>query len=300
LCCFSALVILPLRVAGQSAEERYIQVYEAIQEGEALRRSGETGAALETLQRAKDSLQQLQTSHPSWNQSVVQYRLKFLSDSIETLRGDLDSRAQPVAKEAIPTDLTPAEALAEFRSMRQNIERLKSERDILEAKLKEALSAQPAALDPRELEKAESRLEALEKENGLLKVALEQREQELTDSGNNAEAVHQLRQRLEQAESELDAQEEVAAALRQEREILLDQLRNQKGDLAAELSVENENLRSRVNLLELRLAAANRRATNGASKNTNDRELMLDRAALEVRLATIDVEDATDTTETPA
>jgi hypothetical protein len=50
----------------------------------------------------------------------------------------------------------------------------------------------------------------------------------------------------------------------------------------------------------LRLAEANRRATNGASKNTNDRELMLDRAALEVRLATIDVEDATDTTETPA
>jgi len=42
----------------------------------------------------------------------------------------------------------------------------------LEAKLKEALAAQPAAVDPRELAKAQEQVKDLQKENELLKFSL--------------------------------------------------------------------------------------------------------------------------------
>src|SRR5437867_74109 len=45
------------------------------------------------------------------------------------------------------------------------------------SKLKEALSAQPAAFDPHELTKAEERIKTLQKENDLLKVSLNQAKQ---------------------------------------------------------------------------------------------------------------------------
>ena len=51
---------------------------------------------------------------------------------------------------------------------------LQADKAVLEAKLKEALSVQPAAVDPRELAKAEEKIRNLLKENDLLKVSLDQ------------------------------------------------------------------------------------------------------------------------------
>ena len=47
-----------------------------------------------------------------------------------------------------------------------------ADKALLEAKLKEVLSAQPAILDPHELAKAQDQIRALQKENELLKVSL--------------------------------------------------------------------------------------------------------------------------------
>ena len=51
---------------------------------------------------------------------------------------------------------------------------LQADKAILEAKLKEALAVQPAALDPRELARAEEKIRGCMKENDLLKVTLAQ------------------------------------------------------------------------------------------------------------------------------
>ena len=45
------------------------------------------------------------------------------------------------------------------------VQRLQGDNRLLSAKLKEALSVQPAAVDPRELARAEDRIRALQKEN---------------------------------------------------------------------------------------------------------------------------------------
>jgi len=54
------------------------------------------------------------------------------------------------------------------------VRQLQADKSLLEAKLKEALAAQPAPMDPRELAKAEEKIKALQKENDLLKVSLNQ------------------------------------------------------------------------------------------------------------------------------
>jgi hypothetical protein len=61
----------------------------------------------------------------------------------------------------------------QLKVLQAEVERLQADNRLLGAKLKEALSVQPAAVDPRELAKAEERIRALQKENALFKTQLE-------------------------------------------------------------------------------------------------------------------------------
>src|SRR5262249_52243111 len=58
--------------------------------------------------------------------------------------------------------------------LQDEVRELQGAKSNLEAKLKEALSSQPTAIDPRELTKAQDRIRSLEKENDLLKVTIAQ------------------------------------------------------------------------------------------------------------------------------
>ena len=54
------------------------------------------------------------------------------------------------------------------------MQKLQADNTTLQAKLKEALAAQPAAIDSRELARARETIRSLMKENDLLKVSLAQ------------------------------------------------------------------------------------------------------------------------------
>ena len=58
--------------------------------------------------------------------------------------------------------------------MQEDIGRLAAQNALLEARLREALSVQPAAIDPRELARADEKIKALQKERDLLAVSLQQ------------------------------------------------------------------------------------------------------------------------------
>jgi tetratricopeptide (TPR) repeat protein len=88
------------------------------------------------------------------------------------------------------------------------VDRLQADNRLLGAKLKEALSVQPAAVDPRELAKAEDRIRALQKENELFKMQLSQRA-----ASSPSPATQELT-------AKLNEQIEVAGTLRAENEIL--------------------------------------------------------------------------------
>ncbi|HMC29064.1 MAG TPA: tetratricopeptide repeat protein, partial [Verrucomicrobiae bacterium] len=66
----------------------------------------------------------------------------------------------------------PSDSDLQLNGLQEQVRQLQADKTILESKLKEAFAAQPAAVDPRELAKAEEKLRALQKENDLLKVTL--------------------------------------------------------------------------------------------------------------------------------
>jgi uncharacterized small protein (DUF1192 family) len=63
----------------------------------------------------------------------------------------------------------------QLKALQAEVQRLQAENQRLSAKLKEAVSVQPAGIDPRELARAEERIRSLMKENALAKAQLAQK-----------------------------------------------------------------------------------------------------------------------------
>ena len=78
----------------------------------------------------------------------------------------------PAAPATPPAPAISAEAENQIKNLQDQINGIEADRALLQAKLKEALAAQPAAIDPQELAKAQQQIRDLQKENDLLKTTL--------------------------------------------------------------------------------------------------------------------------------
>jgi len=133
--------------------------------------------ALPKYNEANAALRKLQKDFPDWNSEVVRYRLSYLANRVTILSaemgkpGRLDgaTNAGPVGSSGPPADWE-----IQMAGLREQIRQLQADKALLEAKLKEALSVQPAVSDPRELARIRARVEVVEKENTLLAATLAQ------------------------------------------------------------------------------------------------------------------------------
>jgi Flp pilus assembly protein TadD len=113
--------------------------------------------------------------------------------------------------------------------LHEQVQRLQADNTTLQSKLKEALGAQPAAIDSRELTRARETIRSLMKENDLLKVSLSQ--------GKTGTAPGR-------AGAELDALKLAELALAEANQKLAEQTAR-----AGKLALENQALQSRVQAL---------------------------------------------------
>lgn len=266
-------------------DDEYIQIYGVIQDADALGNSSQTGEALAKYIDAQTSLQRFQRIYPDWNRQVIQYRLNYLASRIAEIsaRTPVAATKTPIAAKP-PTTAPPAlslqprerEDFEHQRDMLQSrVQQLQVDKMMLESKLKESLAAQPAAVDPRELAKAEEKIRSLEKENSLLQVSVAQQQTKAAPPVDTA-AVEQMKQQLAETSQRLADQTKRADALAGERRALqtkLDSLipapwnatnlretkkaledANRKlgaqSKLASRLDAEKMNLMARVKLLE--------------------------------------------------
>jgi tetratricopeptide (TPR) repeat protein len=242
---------------AQSTDEQYVRIYNLMQQGVALEASGQSEAALTKYLEANTELKQLKRVYPSWNPKVVDYRLRFLAERIEAIPAGIPPTPPPVAVTPPPVTMSPAAGetspvapvvtnagQVELAALQESLRRLQSEKTILESKLREALATQPAAIDPRELTKAQDRIQTLLKENELLKAGLEEEKKRTAVVGDAqelaatkqalAEANSQLNERtaektaLEQRVATLTTTAMAAEALRAENELLKKQLAESK------------------------------------------------------------------------
>lgn len=200
-------------VMAAGPDDQYLAIYDLIQQGDNFSASQPKVAAEKYLQ-AQTQLQQLQSVSPNWNPDVVNYRLGYLADKLKELAQYVPAQTAPAAQQPNPAE--PVKPSAEnlqqqVLDLQQQVQQLTADKGKLEAKLKEALAAQPAAVDPQELAKAEAKIVALTKERDLLAVSLEQEKKKNKDT-----EIASLRQQLAAALEELanaksHAQQESAA-----------------------------------------------------------------------------------------
>jgi hypothetical protein len=151
--------------AQQDPDEKFVAIYGTIQQGDTQAASGEARNALASYLDAQTQLQRFQKIYPQWNPSIIDYRLNYLSDKIAMLQGG------PAPAQNVSTNSTEAaRAQAAQENFQAELQAAQNENMTLQAKLKEALAAQPATIDATELDRAQEQIRLLMKENELLKV----------------------------------------------------------------------------------------------------------------------------------
>lgn len=203
-------------------DDEYIQIYGVIQDADALGNSSQTGEALAKYIDAQTSLQRFQRIYPDWNRQVIQYRLNYLASRIAEISARTPVAAKPPTTAPPALSLQPRERedFEHQRDMLQSrVQQLQVDKMTLESKLKESLAAQPAAVDPRELAKAEEKIRSLEKENSLLQVSVAQQQTKAAPPVDTA-AVEQMKRQLAEASQRLADQTKRADALAGERRAL--------------------------------------------------------------------------------
>jgi tetratricopeptide (TPR) repeat protein len=246
------LLVVALFVKADGPDDQYVQVYKLIQEGDQLQGNGQNNLAREKYLQAQNNLKKLQVAHPDWNQSVVQFRLNYVTEKLGAVAKEspaspvLEKDASAVKKPAVPKPSGAADE-KQITALREEIGRLQGDKAVLEAKLKEALSAQPAAIDPRELTKAEEKIKVLEKEKELLRVSLEQ-EQSKQATAVAPSAVEELKKLLTTANEQLVRERETAKTLANEKLILETRLQSalREAEALKVLRSENDNLKKQL------------------------------------------------------
>jgi len=287
---------------AQTPDERYVGIYHLIQQADNLSDAGKVGDATTRYLEAQTALKNFQSMHPEWNQRIVKFRLEYVAARLEPLMRKATNSA-PVLATASTNNAPGASLSNQLQVLHQEIERINAQNTLLEAKLKEALSVQPAPMDPRELVKAEERIKQLTKERDLLKVSLEQQQgtaMKLTDPA----ALEAERKLLAEIKQKLAEQMEQNTALRKENDDLKKQVADmkpllempvgEKNELAAQLQIakatitslqsSNLALRNQQLALEKQVAEASKAATNitaGMSPEAQ-RQLQLAQARLEI------------------
>src|SRR4051812_13232330 len=253
-----ALLLASLLLArGQSADERYIWIYTMIQEADSMVEKGSKAAAADKYSEAQVSLKELQKLYPDWNQKVVNYRLGYVGDRLQILAlqlpppnpatklnatASVDANKQPGPTNA-PVAQVPPEQL---KGMQDELSRLTSQNELLQAKLKEAQTVQPSGSDPRELAKAEEQIRTLQKERELLKTQLEQAK---TVKGLDPAVLEQERVLVAELQQKLLRQTELATALQEENRTLKLRVEDLKYAAALPANKASEQLEITKNLL---------------------------------------------------
>jgi tetratricopeptide (TPR) repeat protein len=220
----AALVSAP----AQNLDDEYVQIFNLIQEADGLS-SVHPSQALAKYLEAQKGLQQLRSGSPDWNPSVVAFRLNYVTSKIAAISPQASIAGTNVESAAKVSGVVPAAPAAagapsdweaQLNALKEQTRQLQADKGALEVKLKEALAMQPAESDPRELARAEEKVKALQKENDLLKVTVEDAKSKAVSPVVDTKALETAQQSLAESNRQLSQQKELNSKLTLEKEAL--------------------------------------------------------------------------------
>jgi cytochrome c-type biogenesis protein CcmH/NrfG len=263
-CVVAFLLVLPVARAQENPDDQYVIVYTLIQQGDTDLNAGQTQPALEQYREAQQELLKFQQVYGDWNPTIVNFRLKYLSDKIAALAPPSSPATNPPPAAAAQSPApSSAELQAQIGSLNSQIRQLESDDATLQAKLKEALSVQPATVSPDAFTQMQEQLKQLARENDLLKATAAsnsvpqnnpQVQKALAEQTARATRLAQENQSLQARVQSLTTSTQDAEALREENALLKKEMANMNstggnGSNDAAMAQENLALRARVQAL---------------------------------------------------
>ena len=260
------ICLLPAAQAQQEADERYVTIYNLIQQGDSLTDSGQQRDALQAYVDAQARLQRFQKMYPAWDPGIVSYRLDDLDKKITRLNVAL------VPKQIPPPTATegaaPAQPPSQAGELQSQLQSAQMDNETLQAKLKEALATQPAVIDSGELVAAQAQIRSLMKENDLLKAAPGTKP--ATAGAGDTNQVSQLRLQLAAADQKLTEEHARAQTLVTENASLQQNLARTGPDSSSLDLLQSENGRLKDQLTALQAAANNEAAAGELATKLKD------------------------------
>ena len=176
---FALLLFFGVSLAASEASDDYVSIYSLITKGDEMLESGLKGEAAQFYSDAHRKLVAFRNSYPDWNHQVVRFRLKYLGEKLVDLPSIEAESIQPSTptnskSEPVGTNLSGQNRMLEGQvaALNEQMRQLVADNSLLLSKLREAMSARPAEVDPSQVRKAEAKILELEKENELIELQL--------------------------------------------------------------------------------------------------------------------------------
>ena len=245
--------LLNVAHAQQDADARYVSIYNIIQQADNLADGGQPRDALAAYAEAQTKLVNFQKLFPDWDPGIVAYRLSDLDKKISTLKVQTAPRKieTPVTS---TTDTSSTKLQTELNQVAVQLQAAQDENRTLQAKLKEALATQPAAVDANELAAAQQQVRDLMKQNELLKAGRGAKGENKVEGvpAVDTNKISQLQLQLADSMKKLAEENKRAQMLIEENTALQKNLSRGTSPSAATevLQSENDRLKSQINALQ--------------------------------------------------
>jgi Tfp pilus assembly protein PilF/tRNA uridine 5-carbamoylmethylation protein Kti12 len=269
-----ALILLaPCVRAQQDADERYVTIYNLIQQGDSQAEGGQAQDALSTYTEAKAKLAGFQRLFPNWDQGIISYRMGDLDKKISALQTQLAPKKTETPSSPTAPVMSQAEqqAQAQASELQAELQTAKLENQQLQGKLKEALATQPAAVDATELAAAQQQLRNLMKQNEVLKAGQgTTKVEQVVVTVEDTNQLSKLNQQLAESTKKYSAEHDRAQLLMQENTALQRNLSSSAPNSSGLAVLQSENDRLKTQLQSLQAASDSAAAANELSRKLND------------------------------
>jgi cytochrome c-type biogenesis protein CcmH/NrfG len=256
-------LMLSAAQAQQDADARYVSIYTIIQQADNLADGGQSQDALAAYTEAQTQLQKFQKLFPEWDPGIVTYRLADLDKKISTIKAQLTPKKVETAPAAVPADGT-AKIQSQLSDAELQLQTVQQENQTLQAKLKEALATQPAAVDAGELAAAQQQVRDLMKQNELLKASPVVKVQTNVETVviEDTNRISQLQLQMTAAMKKMTEEQKRAEQLIEENTALQKNLVNGNSSSTATEILQSENDRLRSQLAAVQAATQNAAAAD--------------------------------------
>jgi len=167
--------------------DEFIRIYAALEQADREKSDAHLMQSKALYEAALKDLLSLQTTFPEWKPKVIAYRVRYVQQMLKQVEEEIKV-AQTAAfgsaqdQGGVVDSETQAQQ-QETAALRSNVERLLREKSLLEAQLREAFAARPAAVEPDKLIQAQSTIDDLKAELESSQMQLAELKQSMDKSG---------------------------------------------------------------------------------------------------------------------